>query len=44
MLSVFFSVNIPEKKNDETETAKNEEEMAEKTEGTIKLTLTQLHE
>ena len=38
----FFSVDIPEKK-DEIETAKKEEEMVEKTEGTIKLSLTHLH-
>ena len=36
----IFSVNVPEKKNDEIESAKKKEEMIEKTEGTIKLTLT----
>ena len=41
MSSVFFSVDIPEKKDDEIETAKTEE--VEKSEGTIKLTLTHLH-
>ena len=36
--SVCFSVDVPEKKDDEIETVKNEEKMVEKTEGTIKLT------
>ena len=40
---VFVSINAPEKKDDGIETAKKEEEMVEKSEGTIKLTLTHMH-
>ena len=36
MSSVFFSVDVPEKKDDEIESTKKEEEVVEKTEGTIK--------
>ena len=43
ILSVFFSVDVTEKKDAEIETAKKEEEKSEKAEGTIKLTLTHMH-
>ena len=39
----YFFVDVPEKKDDEIETAKKEEKMVEKTEGTIKLSLTHMH-
>ena len=40
---LYFFLDVPEKKDDEIETAKREEEIIEKTEGTIKLSLTHLH-
>ena len=43
ILSALFSVIVPEKKDDATEITKKEEEMVEKTEGTIKLILTHMH-
>ena len=43
-INFFFFVDALEKKHDEIETEKKEEEIVEKTEGTIKLNLTPLHE